>query len=64
MISIILAGGLGKRMNSGLPKVLHLVNDKPMIYYAILNALHLGSTHILIVVGKYKKVLLHHRFDL
>ena len=28
---IIMAGGLGKRMNSTLPKVLHKINNKPMI---------------------------------
>ena len=52
MITIILAGGLGKRMNSGLPKVLHMVDDKPMIYYAIRNAVHLRSSQILVVVGR------------
>lgn len=54
MITIILAGGLGKRMNSTLPKVLHKIGDKPMIYYVIQNALAIGSIRILIVVGKYK----------
>ena len=33
VIVIIMAGGLGKRMNSTIPKVLHKVNDYPMIYY-------------------------------
>ena len=28
---IIMAGGLGKRMESTLPKVLHKVLDKPML---------------------------------
>jgi bifunctional N-acetylglucosamine-1-phosphate-uridyltransferase/glucosamine-1-phosphate-acetyltransferase GlmU-like protein len=54
MITVILAGGLGKRMNSEIPKVLHLVHGKPMLYYSIQNALLVGSTHILIVVGAYK----------
>jgi bifunctional N-acetylglucosamine-1-phosphate-uridyltransferase/glucosamine-1-phosphate-acetyltransferase GlmU-like protein len=57
MITIILAGGLGKRMCSPLPKVLHIVNDKPMIYYVVQNALAIGSTKILIVVGKYKTLI-------
>jgi bifunctional N-acetylglucosamine-1-phosphate-uridyltransferase/glucosamine-1-phosphate-acetyltransferase GlmU-like protein len=54
-ITIIMAGGLGKRMNSDIPKVLHLVREKPMIYHVIHRAFELHSTSILIVVGKYKK---------
>lgn len=57
MITIILAGGLGSRMKSILPKVLHIINDYPMIYYSILMAMRLGSTKILIVVGKYKSMI-------
>ena len=56
-VTIILAGGLGKRMKSSVPKVLHLVNNKPMIYYPIKHALELGCKHILIVVGKYKVII-------
>lgn len=55
--TIILAGGLGKRMNSTLPKVLHCIQDKPMIYYVIRNALTIGSANVLIVVGKYRKMI-------
>jgi bifunctional N-acetylglucosamine-1-phosphate-uridyltransferase/glucosamine-1-phosphate-acetyltransferase GlmU-like protein len=57
MITIIMAGGLGSRMKSLLPKVLHIINDYPMIYYVIQNALTLGSSKILIVVGKYKSII-------
>ena len=57
MITIILAGGLGKRMKSLLPKVLHILNDKPLIYYVINNAIQIGSTKILIIVGKYKNII-------
>ena len=57
MIAIILAGGLGKRMHSSLPKVLHIINNNPMIYYAIHNALSVGATKILIVVGKHKDII-------
>jgi UDP-N-acetylglucosamine diphosphorylase/glucosamine-1-phosphate N-acetyltransferase len=57
MISIILAGGLGKRMNSSLPKVLHIVNGKPMICHVIERAIDLCSEKILIVVGKYKEII-------
>lgn len=54
LTTIIMAGGLGKRMNSDIPKVLHLVKGKPMLCYVIEKALEVGSDHILIVVGKYK----------
>ena len=57
MISIILAGGLGKRMNSEVPKVLHIVNGKPMICHVIDRALELNSEKILIIVGKYKEII-------
>ena len=57
MITIILAGGLGSRMNSLLPKVLHIINDYPMIYYTIQNAIKIGSYKILIIVGKYKNII-------
>jgi bifunctional N-acetylglucosamine-1-phosphate-uridyltransferase/glucosamine-1-phosphate-acetyltransferase GlmU-like protein len=57
LISIILAGGLGKRMNSDIPKVLHIVNEKPMICHVIDRALELNSKNILIVVGKYRKII-------
>lgn len=49
---IILAGGMGKRMKSSLPKVLVEFNKKPMIIHVIEQALLLDPTQILIVVGK------------
>jgi bifunctional N-acetylglucosamine-1-phosphate-uridyltransferase/glucosamine-1-phosphate-acetyltransferase GlmU-like protein len=54
LVTIIMAGGLGKRMNSDVPKVLHKVNDYPMIYYVIKRAIEMNSKDILIVVGKYQ----------
>jgi bifunctional N-acetylglucosamine-1-phosphate-uridyltransferase/glucosamine-1-phosphate-acetyltransferase GlmU-like protein len=57
LLSIIMAGGLGKRMNSDLPKVLHEIKNKPMICYVIDRALDIDSHKILIVVGKYKEII-------
>jgi bifunctional N-acetylglucosamine-1-phosphate-uridyltransferase/glucosamine-1-phosphate-acetyltransferase GlmU-like protein len=54
IITAIMAGGLGKRMNTGTPKVLNLVNNKPMICHVIDQALSVGSQYILIIVGKFK----------
>ena len=56
-VTIILVGGLGKRMSSPIPKVLHLIKDKPMIYYVIQNAIIMGSSKILIVVGKFRSMI-------
>jgi bifunctional N-acetylglucosamine-1-phosphate-uridyltransferase/glucosamine-1-phosphate-acetyltransferase GlmU-like protein len=57
LISIILAGGLGKRMNSELPKVLHIIKEKPMICHVIDRGVELNSHKILIIVGKYKEII-------
>lgn len=54
---IIMAGGLGKRMNSTLPKVLHKVNHKPMIVHVFESALQLNPSNIYIIVGKYKDII-------
>tara|TARA_R110002072_G_scaffold244302_1_gene403639 strand:- start:9133 stop:9954 length:822 start_codon:yes stop_codon:yes gene_type:complete len=56
-VILIMAGGLGKRMNSELPKVLHKLNDKPMIVHIIENAIKINPYRILIIVGKYKKII-------
>lgn len=49
---IIMAGGLGKRMNSNIPKVLHKIKNKPMLIYILETALVLNIYKILLVVGK------------
>ena len=54
---IIMAGGLGKRMNSSLPKVLHLINNKPMIVNIIETVLMLNLNQIFIIVGKFKDII-------
>ena len=56
-IVIIMAGGLGKRMNSDLPKVLHTVHNKPMLCHVIEQSLALNPYKIFIVVGKYKNII-------
>lgn len=49
----ILAGGIGKRMESEIPKVLHKVNNESMIVRIIKESLILNPDKILIVVGKF-----------
>ena len=49
---VVLAAGLGTRMKSSLPKVLHRLHGAPMLRY-VLNALHtLHPQKIVIVAGK------------
>ena len=54
---IILAAGKGTRMNSELPKVLHPINNKPMISYVTEAAHQINAELIIAVVGyKYQMV--------
>jgi len=48
---VILAAGLGKRMQSDLPKVLHPIAGKPMLAHVLDNARRLNPDRIVIVVG-------------
>ena len=57
IFGLIMAGGLGKRMSSSLPKVLYEINEKPMIYYVIEKAFQAGCKQIGIIVGKYYEII-------
>ena len=61
LIVVIMAGGLGKRMDSDLPKVLHKIGNLPMIVHLLMEIKVLEKTHkinkILIVVGKYREII-------
>ena len=48
---IILAAGQGSRMQSRLPKVLHLLSGRPLIHYTLDAARAAGAHHIHVVVG-------------
>ncbi len=54
---VILAAGKGTRMRSSLPKVLHVVADKPMVSHVIDSARHLGAENIYVVYGFGGEVL-------
>jgi bifunctional UDP-N-acetylglucosamine pyrophosphorylase / glucosamine-1-phosphate N-acetyltransferase len=49
--AIILAAGLGKRMKSEIPKVLHQVCFKPILYYILKSVSALNLKNIFVVVG-------------
>ena len=54
---VIMAGGLGKRMQSTIPKVLHMLQHKPMLVHVIERSRQLNPEKIYIIVGKYKNVI-------
>jgi bifunctional UDP-N-acetylglucosamine pyrophosphorylase/glucosamine-1-phosphate N-acetyltransferase len=54
---IIMSGGLGKRMESKLPKVLHKVKEIPMVVRVIKESMKLNPKNLLLVVGKYKNII-------
>ena len=59
--SVILAAGKGKRMNNpSLPKVLALLDGKPLLDYVLANVLKLLSEKIVIVVGHQKENVIQH----
>jgi len=49
---IVLAAGLGTRMNSSLPKVLHTLHGRPLLQYVIDTLKQLKPQKIITVVGK------------
>jgi bifunctional UDP-N-acetylglucosamine pyrophosphorylase/glucosamine-1-phosphate N-acetyltransferase len=49
---VILAAGLGKRMRSDLPKVLHPVGGRPMLAHVLDAARALNPARIVVVVGR------------
>jgi bifunctional UDP-N-acetylglucosamine pyrophosphorylase/glucosamine-1-phosphate N-acetyltransferase len=55
--AVILAAGKGTRMKSDLPKVVHMVNGKPMVEYAIEAAKSAGADDVCLVVGYKSEVV-------
>ena len=51
-VAVILAAGLGTRMNSDLPKVLHPLGGRPMLAYALDTVRRAGATRPVLVVGR------------
>jgi bifunctional UDP-N-acetylglucosamine pyrophosphorylase/glucosamine-1-phosphate N-acetyltransferase len=49
--AVVLAAGKGKRMKSDLPKVLHKINDRPMVMYLLDTLVDLSFAKIVVVVG-------------
>jgi UDP-N-acetylglucosamine diphosphorylase/glucosamine-1-phosphate N-acetyltransferase len=51
LATIILAAGKGTRMKSSLAKVLHPLDDRPMLSYPVSVAKEVGSSEIVAIVG-------------
>ncbi len=54
---VILAAGKGTRMKSSLPKVLHEIDGRPMIWYVIEAARKIAENNIVVVVGDQAEVV-------
>ena len=48
---VILAAGQGTRMRSDLPKVLHVIGDRPLLAHVVDTAIQLGAARICVVYG-------------
>ena len=54
----IMAAGMGKRMKSDLPKVLHKLNDKPLIEYVVDTARACGADPVIAIVGHKRELVI------
>ena len=57
LATVIMAAGKGTRMKSDLPKVLHKINNRPMVHYVIDLAEHLNSTKTVLIIGHRKELV-------
>ena len=51
LAAVVLAAGKGKRLKSSLPKVLHPVAGRPLLWHAVRNALAAKPSRLVIVLG-------------
>ena len=54
----ILAAGKGSRMNSELPKVLHEINNKPILHFVLETSKSLNPQEIILIVGFKKDMVI------
>lgn len=58
--AIVLAGGKGTRMDSGLPKVLHELSGRSLIRHALDNVGKAGIRDVIVVVGHRRDLVTEH----
>ena len=63
VVAVVLAGGLGKRMQSDLPKVLHRLNGRPLIDHVIERVRMAGVDDVILVVGHRREAIQEHMGD-
>jgi bifunctional UDP-N-acetylglucosamine pyrophosphorylase/glucosamine-1-phosphate N-acetyltransferase len=51
LTAVVLAAGLGTRMKSSLPKVLHPIAGRPLVHYAVRAALAAGVSKVVVVTS-------------
>jgi bifunctional N-acetylglucosamine-1-phosphate-uridyltransferase/glucosamine-1-phosphate-acetyltransferase GlmU-like protein len=56
-VPVIMAGGMGKRMRSDLPKVLHNFMGEPMLVKIIKTTLELRPLRIVVIVGIFRDII-------
>ncbi len=57
LATVIMAAGKGTRMKSDLPKVLHKINNRPMVHYVIDLAKKLQSDKVILIIGHKKEMV-------
>ncbi|HTQ05206.1 MAG TPA: bifunctional UDP-N-acetylglucosamine diphosphorylase/glucosamine-1-phosphate N-acetyltransferase GlmU [Polyangiaceae bacterium] len=57
--AVVLAAGMGTRMKSKLPKVLHRAAGRPLVEYAVRAALELGVASIVVVTSGHAEIDAH-----
>ncbi|MGB3340795.1 MAG: NTP transferase domain-containing protein [bacterium] len=55
--TIIMGAGIGKRMNSKVPKIIHRILGKPIISFVIDRVKDINCPEVIVVVGKHKNVI-------
>lgn len=61
--AVLLAAGRGSRMGGDLPKVLHELDGKPLVSYAIDSARAAGAQSVIVVVGYRKELVMSRLAD-
>ena len=60
---VIMAAGLGTRMKSAIPKVLHEIGGRSLVGHAVVTARALAPEHLVVVVGNGRELVEAHLKD-